>query len=95
MILEDLNHISYIIAVFCYETSNRSFVFPVGFFFFQNGRMLTSSGLDQRSAKFGGASNSSEWRYLLKFGRFKIATLMTHANFFAYFTFQRFFTSSL
>ena len=41
MILEDLNHISYVyIAVFCSETFNRSFVFPIGFFS-KNGRMLT------------------------------------------------------
>ena len=59
-------------------------------FFSQNGRMLTSSDLDQRSAKFGSASNSSEWCFLLKFGRCRIATLMNHANFFAYFTFKRF-----
>ena len=81
MILEDLNHISYVyIAVFCSETSNRSFVFPIGFFS-QNGRMLTSSDLDQRPAKFGSASNSSEWCFLLKFGRCRIATLMNHAIF--------------
>ena len=81
MVLEDLNHISYLyIAVFCSETSNRSFVFPIGFLS-QNGRMLTSSDLDQRSAKFGSASNSSEWCFLLKFGRCRIATLANHANF--------------
>ena len=40
-------------------------------FFFLNGRMLTSSDLDQRSANFGSASNSSEWCFLLKLGRFE------------------------
>ena len=43
--------------------------------------MLTSCVLDQRSAKFGSVSNSSEWGFLLKFGRCKIATLMNHADF--------------
>ena len=60
----------------------------------QNGRMLTSSDLDQRSAKFGSLSNSSDWCFLLKFGRCGTAALMNHADF-AYFTFQRFITSSL
>ena len=32
--------------------------------FFQTGRMLASSDLDQRSAKFVSASNSSEWCFL-------------------------------
>ena len=57
------------------------FVFPIGFFSSQNGRMLTSSDLDQRSAKFGSVSNSSEWCFLLKFGRCRTATLMNHADF--------------
>ena len=55
-------------------------LFFLSAFFSQNGRMLTSSDLDQRSAKFGSASNSSEWCFLLKFGRCRIATLMNHAN---------------
>ena len=52
MILEDLNHISYVIAVFPIDI----LIFH-SFFFSQNGRMLTLSDLDQRSAKFGSASN--------------------------------------
>ena len=43
--------------------------------------MLTSCDLDQRSAKFGSVSNSSEWCFLLKFGRCKTATFMNHADF--------------
>ena len=84
VILDDsrgFNHILFVyIAVFCSETSKRSFVFPIGFFS-QNGRILTSSDLDQRSAKFGSASNSSGWCFLLKFGRCRIATLMNRAKF--------------
>ena len=47
----------------------------------QNGRMLTLSDLDQRSAKFGSLSNSSDWCFLLKFGRCGTAALMNHADF--------------
>ena len=42
--------------------------------------MLTSCDLDQRSAKVGSVSNSSEWGFLLKFGRCKTATLINHAD---------------
>ena len=70
-------------------------LFFLSAFFSQYDCMLTSSDLDQRSTKFGSVSNSSEWCFLLKFGRCRTATLMNHADFFAYFTFQRFITSSL
>ena len=56
-------------------------LFFLSAFFSQNGRMLTSCDLDQRSAKFGSVSNSSEWGFLLKFGRCKTATLINHADF--------------
>ena len=48
-------------------------LFFLSAFFSQNGRMLTSSGLDQRSTKFGSVSNSSEWCFSLKFGRCRTA----------------------
>ena len=51
------------------------------FFSSQNGRMLTSSDPDQRSVKFGSVSNSSEWCFLLKFGRWRTALLMNRADF--------------
>ena len=80
MILEDLNHPSYVIAVFCYKNSNRSFVFPISFFS-QNGHMLTSSDLDQRSANLEVRATHQNGVFLLKFGSCRIATLMKHANF--------------
>ena len=43
--------------------------------------MLTSCDLDQRSAKFGSVSNSSELCFLLKFGRCMTAILKNHADF--------------
>ena len=43
--------------------------------------MLTSSDPDQRSFKFGSVSNSSEWCFLLKYGRCRTATLMNRADF--------------
>ena len=79
MILEDLNLISYVITVFVNKLPIEVLFFLSAFS--QNGRVLTSSDLDQRSAKFGSASNSSEWCFLLKSGRCRIPTLMNHANF--------------
>ena len=40
------------------KTVTRRFVYTIGFF--HNGGMLTSSSLDQRSAKFGSADTRSE-----------------------------------
>ena len=57
-------------------------LFFLSFFFSQNGRMLTSSDLAQRSAKFGSASNLSEWCFLWKFGRCEVATYLSCDHFF-------------
>ena len=51
---------SHFIRYFCVllKTVTKSFVYTIGFF--HNGGMLTSSNLDQRSAKFGSADTRCE-----------------------------------
>ena len=81
MILEDLITFHSFILLCFVQKLPIEVLFFLSAFFSQNDRMLTSSDLDQRSAKFGSASNSSGWCFLVKFGRCRIATLMNHANF--------------